>query len=157
MYVRPRRLGMGFSSWNEPLPINRKVGMHALSVHQNMCDSIPLSTNFWSQRVRRSEMPLPCVRRPGAWAGMRFSGWNEPPPYNPKVGMHALSVQQTKYYSSPLFTNFWSNWVRRSEFPMPFSLYEGQAPGIWNFSFTHHDPGHMHGGQACAFGAPSQV
>jgi hypothetical protein len=58
---------IGFSGWNKPPRYNCVGGMHEHLVHHTRCDYTPLSTNVWSHLVRRSELPLPCVRRPGAW------------------------------------------------------------------------------------------
>jgi len=64
---RPAALEWEFLGWINPPPCNSVGTMHALLVQHTECDKNPLSTNYWSHRVRRSELPLPCVRRPGAW------------------------------------------------------------------------------------------
>ena len=119
---------MGFSGWIKPPPYNRAVGMHALLAQHSRCYQTPLSINFWSDRVRHSELALPCVRRSGA-VGMGFPGWIKPPPYNRAVGMHALLVQHSRCYQTPLSTNFWSDRVRRSELALP----SVRRSGAWRF------------------------
>ena len=67
VYVGQAPWEWDFQVGSSPPPYNRAVGMHALLVQHSRCYQTPLSTNFWSDRVRRSELALPSVRRSGAW------------------------------------------------------------------------------------------
>jgi hypothetical protein len=59
--------GNGNFRWIKPYPYNCVWCMHALLVQHTRCDKNTMSTKFWSNQIRRSKLPLPCVRRQGAW------------------------------------------------------------------------------------------
>ena len=77
-------VGLGAREWEfqvstSPPLYNRAMGMHSLLLQHTWWDKNPLSKNLWSDRVRRSELPLPCVRRPGTWE-WEFQVETSPPP-----------------------------------------------------------------------------
>jgi hypothetical protein len=141
--------GNGSLRWIKPHPYNCVWCMHALLVQHTRYDKNTLSTKFWSNRIRRSELPLPCVRRQARRLGMGFLVGTSPPPT----------------FAWGACMRLWCNIlvVTRTLCPLSFGaigsgvpscrclVYVVRAPGNGIFSLEQAPTLQLRGGHACAF------